>query len=150
MEDTQQVLFRHWSLVATESLEKAHEPGKFSCVRSFEKVECLLFCSLSVERTPRKSGAHCGRHTTSSVVERESSVSMIHPTPASTALQAHHRLFGFQPQTLHATRVATSTTRSREKLTAKLFRPSWKRKILALQDWEKEKSVFHRERDVKC
>ena len=32
------ILFRHWSLVATESGEKAHEPEKISRVRSFGKV----------------------------------------------------------------------------------------------------------------
>ena len=48
------ILFRHyWLLVATESREKAHEPGKISCVRSFGKVGRLLFRSLSVARDNR-------------------------------------------------------------------------------------------------
>ena len=58
----QAILFRHWSLVATESREKAHEPGKISCVRSFGKVRRLSFCSLSVERTPRKSLYGCRKY----------------------------------------------------------------------------------------
>ena len=56
------ILFRHWSLVAMESREKAHEPGKITCVRSFGKVGRLLFCALSVERTPRKSPYGCRKY----------------------------------------------------------------------------------------
>ena len=52
-------LFRHWSLVATESREKAHEPGKIICVRSFGKVGRLLFARsvLSERRENRRMAA---------------------------------------------------------------------------------------------
>ena len=43
-------------MVATESREKAHEPGKNSCVRSFGKVGCLLFaCSVLSEHRENRS-----------------------------------------------------------------------------------------------
>ena len=41
-----ELIGRHWSLIATESHDKAHDPGKISGVRSFGKVRYLLFRSL--------------------------------------------------------------------------------------------------------
>ena len=57
--ETVLILFRHWSLAATESREKAHETGKISCVRSFGKVGRLLFARsvLSDRRGNRRMAA---------------------------------------------------------------------------------------------